>query len=358
MGMKRQCLDILSEIPENAHPEGSIILEAEWAGESSYQFDISTRQRHALLGSARYFSTSPDGEWMVFESKDGNDDIVFMSADKKTEKRYPKQENWYLNLGTWLNNERFMFNGIVEPKIVPPVHIIDLSTNELIQLNSDYPGLVPSLLGPAVGVSFQFVYSAVLYDPSTEYVIYPKTNGRLMIELWDRKQERSLGELEDLNYFNHNPLWSLDGLYVYVAVAKRWDSENNNLVDEWFRISREGEIKQLTHFKDLFTNARIGTASLSPDGQYLAFWVSTQNGVDELAVLDLVSLEVTNYCIPGEVNRYGDRPVWSPDSRYIAIGVKRSGSNEPVRTILISTFEKWTAHIEDHVFPAGWMVEP
>ncbi len=359
-GIKRQCLDILSELPEYSHPVGSLILEAEWAGETSYQYDFSTRQRQVLPTSARYFSTSPNGEWIFFENKkDGNDQLVFMSADKKIEKHFPKQDNWYLELGTWLNNERFMFNVLTQPNIVPPVHIIDLSRNEQIQLNSDYPGLVPSILGPRTGANFQFVYSSVLYDPSTKYVLYPKTDGRrLMVELRERKQGKSLGELEDLNYFNHNPLWSLDGQYAYMAVAKQWDSEKDDLVDEWFQISPAGEIKRLTCFEYSFTNARIGTARLSPDSGYLAFWISTQKGVDELAVMDLASFKVTNYCLPGEINRYGDRPVWSPDSRYIAIGDKRSGDNESVRTILVSTFENWAALIEDHVFPAGWIVAP
>ena len=94
--------------------------------------------------------------------------------------------------------------------------------------------------------------------------------------------------------------------------------------------------------------------ALSPDETRIAFWLSIEdedNPIDhELAVLNVESGEVTNYCITG--NR---TPIWSPDGRQIAI----TQYNKGVLDFMIVDIEEGIAYDiteQENVRIEGWLV--
>jgi Tol biopolymer transport system component len=145
------------------------------------------------------------------------------------------------------------------------------------------------------------------------------------------------------------------------SATRREDSDGWYLRDEWFSIDRTGEINQLTHFEDYFTEADIEMASISPNGRYLAFWLSvnpsTYPGYN-LAVLDLETRQVVNYCIPGSPTKYSVEPVWSPDSRYIALVDYYDKKTSDSHVILVDPAEEWAARVAENLAPLGWMIAP
>jgi len=117
----------------------------------------------------------------------------------------------------------------------------------------------------------------------------------------------------------------------------------------------------LTDFGTSFTSNYIGGASLSPDGKKIAFWLYLRPSpyVDQqLAVLDLERQQVTNYCIPGSLHLDAARPVWSLDSRYLA--VQNQYELNKGRIILVDTQQEWAVEIAEIIpigWPAGWLKE-
>jgi hypothetical protein len=75
--------------------------------------------------------------------------------------------------------------------------------------------------------------------------------------------------------YNNDPLWSLDGSDFLIMGL----DEKVNTV-EWFQVTRDGTIKQLTHFGENLKDASIGRPSRSPDGRYLAFKLLYNLGKD------------------------------------------------------------------------------
>jgi Tol biopolymer transport system component len=109
------------------------------------------------------------------------------------------------------------------------------------------------------------------------------------------------------------------------------------------------------------------SVSLSPDGKKIAFWLHAQPSPYEepqLAVLNLETQQVINYCIPGLHHGNTHSPVWSPaiwslDSHYLAV----LDQYEPNagRAILVDTRQGSAAQVAELIpngWPAGWMVPP
>ena len=131
------------------------------------------------------------------------------------------------------------------------------------------------------------------------------------------------------------------------------------MIYNFYSLAQDGQVKQLTNFGNSFTYNSIGSASLSPNGRKIAFWLDLGRSSQEnqqLATLDLDNLQVTNYCIPGSYVNDAPAPIWSLDSRYLAV----YNSYEPnvERVILVDIKEGWAAEVAEivpHGWPAGWL---
>ena len=269
--------------------------------------------------------------------------------------------DWTLSpISTWLDNMRLVFNVWKDHSVIPdawPVAIVNPFTGESLELESDYPNLKPSMSGPA-GTG-QFIDSSVVYKPSLDMVVYPETPQLgWNVVLWDRQAQKAVAKIKDLNEFQHKPLWAPDGTRFVVAVDSRQNQANNTWTDDWFSATEQGEVTQLTHFEDVFVQAEIGPANWSPNGAYLAFWLKARpsNCPDwNLAVLDVKSQRAVDYCVPMTTDGYTPAPIWSPDSRFLAV-IKNYQSNvSPSQVILIDTQMAWAASVGDSGLPLGWL---
>jgi Tol biopolymer transport system component len=123
-------------------------------------------------------------------------------------------------------------------------------------------------------------------------------------------------------------------------------------------VSRDGEISQLTHFGDLYSQFDFGNfASLSPDGRFLAFGLDLDDHSytepTELTILDLHNLHVFRTCISFN----NTAPLWTPDNRYLVVQHPDSKKRYPSIVVLhVETGEAVNIFTDDNNYrvPSGW----
>jgi len=123
---------------------------------------------------------------------------------------------------------------------------------------------------------------------------------------------------------------------------------------------------KLTNLTAYSPRTYIQSYSWSPDERYVAFWLNIdvppdhrqKFGQQNLAVLDTHTLQVTNYCLPGDFStsraRLVSAPIWSPDGRQLL--VENRYAEKVSRVIWVDVTENVAAQIADNMEPIGWMM--
>lgn len=258
-----------------------------------------------------------------------------------------------------MDNERIWISHYKEPLLT----VVNPFSGEQQELVPDFPGLETVA---QLGEDFALGASNVLYSSSLNLVVYPRleSDGYAYVVLWDQQANRVQAKIKDVSKsFSYNPLWSLDQKKIYVAVADKWDSNKpDDLIHDFFSLSQDGQVRQLTDFGASFADTSIGSGSLSPDGKKIAFWLELRPSLykgQQLAVLDLVTEQVTDYCVPGSYQGDAPSPIWSLDSRYLA--VQNQYEPNTGRVILVDIQKGWAAQVAEIIpngWPAGWLAGP
>ena len=356
--LKYRPLEIASRLPEDVNSTNILVLSGE--GEP-YQLILDPQTRIETLTNVESYclSSSPDGRWLAYcafseESPTGLWLIAESSDHRQKKKTAIDMQLRQFGAHLWLDNQSLIFTLIRDQVELHPMVVVNPFTGKQQELASEYPGLQLSVAGPAGHM--QFGISNVVYDPSLDLVLYQEDSGaRIYIVLWDRKAETVLAKIEDLATSAHYPIWSPNSRQVAIAVFNHYEEQSDKFIDEWFLVSREGQIERLTHFGEYFEKAYIGAASWSPDSQRLAFWLEVEPSPcpgGQLAIMDTQTREVVDLCVPGSVVN-DPPPLWSLDGRLIAT---RSSVNNTGYAILVDVEQGWAAQIAEHTHPAGWLV--
>jgi hypothetical protein len=287
--------------------------------------------------------TSPTGQWLRIQNNEGEI------------KEIPAQKLWNTQVQEiyWIDNQRIVFN--LWDINNPPYSILDqIVINPYSGVNNKLPSNYPNL-ELTISKLPHFGKFTVLYDPTLRYVVYAANYDEFI--LWDRVKTKAIATIPGFSQKQEvNPLWSEDGSKVFFPANPKLDDNKPNL-DEWFSVDLLGNVKQLTHFDNLFKEASISESSLSPDGQKIAFWmgINGENDFKKLAILDLVSGEVTNLCVQGYADYYDwNVPIWSPDGSYLAV-LSTDFSHSKNQPIIIDLQNHWKTSFLDGYHPVGWM---
>jgi hypothetical protein len=350
----KRCLEVAKGLPPASRAQGMIVL----AEQHPSVLDITTGNKLALTDGKWQLSTSPNGEWLASQFGDNQNEVwlAVENAEGNHQTPIPWNDDWFL-LGGWLDNEHIWISHLTEPLVT----VVNPFSGEQQTLVSDFPGI--ETIADA-GEHYVLGASSVLYSPSLNLAVYPRleSDGYVYIVLWDRQAGRVLAKVKDTSKsFSYSAIWSLDQKEVYVTVADQWDSSKpEQLIYNFHSLAQDGQVKQLTNFGNSFTYNWIGSASLSPNGRKIAFWLLDRSAQEnqQLATLDLDNLQVTNYCVPGSYVNDAPAPIWSLESRYLAV----YNSYEPniERVILVDIKEGWAAEVAEivpHGWPAGWLKE-
>ena len=139
---------------------------------------------------------------------------------------------------------------------------------------------------------------------------------------------------------------------------------------EIYTVNRVGRQRQLTNYTAAYPTMTIDKFSWSPDGRYIAFWGDTHSKENiaqqhpyRLFVLDTVTYQTVDYCVPGgyvsqysRTGIYSDNPapIWSPDGSQIAVQSIQAGK----RMILLVDFASETVSPVAEGELVGWMAAP
>lgn len=357
--VKDQCFDIPSTPSSEVSLPGILVLSSP---DGLSLLNFNQQNQREIPGSIHAVGTSPNREWLSYSytTQDSENQIrtnlIVESADGQKQQQIPQNYQWAISGNTilWLDDQRLWF-PVREMDKNATTLVLDPFTGEQQVLLPDFPNFVPYDSGPEHSSELYFGYSNAVYDSTLKLVIYPQlTEAGYPIVLWDQTTQKVLAKIPDEDLYKYLPLWLPDETGFVVVARPDWDHPK-----EWLLVSRTGEIRQLTSFDDLYPEFEIGEyASLSPNGQYLAFGLSqTKDGSDtypkELHLLDLRTLETINTCI---LSHY-TAPVWSPDSQYVAI-LSRNDSLQSAVILDIKQGRATTLSSGPKSIPVGWLKAP
>jgi hypothetical protein len=327
-------------------------------------------------GNLTDFSVSPDLKRIAYTDGllDANanwlvNDLIIATADNQILQRIPIEEDWgYIR---WLDNDRLIIRQ-ADDKVTDPVErsstflVLDLQTGEREILKPEFPGIYD--LPP---VPDWYGWGETAYNPSLDRVVYLKEDedGRLYYVFWNLAENKEIAVFSVAEDIDAVPRWAPDGQHFaftpsLLLPSMQWPRY------EFYDVTRDGRITQLTHLADSYSWVYIADFSWSPDEKLIAFWFSywLDKEIDRygrtpqfLAVLDTKTGMITNYCIPGEINAtIGSRrippPLWSPNGQQIV--VQSQTSQDSFDAILVDIPSGLAFFLEKDLEPVGWMTPP
>jgi hypothetical protein len=355
-GVSQNCLNILPSLPEDQTQKGVIILlDTE---KSNYLlYNLGTGKKKDIPGSRNYdLVVSPNQKLYAYQDGPSKKLLVFSSNDQL--QRSINWENDWGALGGWQNNEQIILTKRTDPskeEYPRSLMVLNPFSGEKQILQPNYPNIE--------NASFQLDWEGsgtTIYDPIISRVVYPGfIEGKGMgYILFDIKSRTKLAELQSPN-FTKTPKWLSDGS-KYIVNAR---------AGEFFVITRDGEINQISHMNPEYDprknefNYESSFYSWSPDGKYLALWLlSYTTNNTTLAILDISNGGVTDFCIPHGPNPlnmpYSPIPIWSPDSKALVVEANFRKGEVGNDVILIDLIEKNAVRIDQNFTPVGWLALP
>jgi hypothetical protein len=339
--MRFRCLEVLSNLPPGAAVEGVIALDRRVGSDYNYLLNMESgvmaplpQNKNDIVGGLR---VSPDGKWLAyvkFLEGDSGGWLMIKTADGERYKEILWENNWN-GIAQWLDSERLMIirrtwsgDGPFE---LDGITVLNPFTGDRQVLLPEYPGIY-TITAPGVEWG-PYDLSRTVYDPTLTRVVYPvlEENDSPVV-LWDIRAKQELARIHSIGYlFGREPKWSPDG-EQFVTNAFPQLNDDSNINDdpnikpfsgsELFSVSRDGQIKQLTNLTTKY-QVVLYNYNWSHDGRYIAFWLkATPSPFDDerLAVLDVMTGEVTNYCVPGDPHDH-QPPIWSLNGHQLVVGL-------------------------------------
>jgi hypothetical protein len=324
--------------------------------------------------SIGWAAVSPNNKYLMYEDPFGK--LIVRTGDTSLYAQFDKKDVYktasLLRTFQWLGNDfvRFSMTEGVDDEFI--ARALDIHSGNLQELRVDFPSLAsgaqnnwgiddPTERRPYLGVN-------VLYDPSLTRVLYPKVDGTIVLYDIENNIELAASQLGDIGVY---PSWSPDGKFVVIKSKPRISQEKKG--DELFIVSRDGsDFIRLTYLATVYAGDSIGSYSWSPDGKRIAFWMKSPDQEEySLAIADINSGDVTNYCITGiaayfDINLTPDSafptilgvstgaPVWSPDGTKLLIN-QLDSNKKNINVLLVDLTQQTASPFTKNLEPIGWM---
>lgn len=376
--LKFECLDVLPNLQAGATSADRMSLNAIVRNDTgTFLLNMVTNQSVQIAEAGENlgeFMISPDTKNLAFAStslaSDGSIDqryMVIVDANGQRQKVVPWEEKWF-GILAWTNDNRLLLSyddpdlkASGKQSTLFAYLVFDPFSGEQEILLPNFPEYIHDAKIP-----FWDGWFGAVYDPTLTRVIYPHTmqtpDGFFTFALWDLSKrsivaslEKVYHELMSLSIAASMPVWSPDGSQV-AFIGHGIDINQPEF--ELYRVSRDGQVEQLTHLSSI-SLLRGMTFSWSPDGGKIAMLMDSGVGVSHVSVLDVETKDVTDYCIPIKMGMGGEEfypPIWSPDGQqFLVIDWAEDGHS---RIILVDIDQNFAAQIAENVEPLGWMVAP
>ncbi|NLI91925.1 MAG: hypothetical protein GX434_06850 [Peptococcaceae bacterium] len=355
-GISQECLNISPKPSKDNQRKGKIVFLENNKNNKHLLYDLETGKKKDIPNVENYLIVSPNQKMFAYEDAQSQKLMIFTS-DGQLLRSMERKKDWGF-LGKWQNNEQIIFPKYVDPPNEEYPHsliVLNPFSGEEQILQPKYPNIE--------NTSYRLEWEGsgtTVYDPMITEVVYPGyIEGKGMgYILFDIKDKTKLTELPS-SVFGNTPKWFLDGSKFIV----------NARGGEFYLITRDGDIKQITHMNPAYDpskndfNYESYFYSLSPDERYLALWLTSSLTKDTtLAILNISTGEVTDFCIPHGpdplVMPYMPIPIWSPDSKAIVVDANYQNGGNGNDVILIDLIEKNAIRIDQNLTPVGWLALP
>lgn len=370
----QHCLEITPYRAGKSALQGRIVFSGNGWVSPSYLLDLKTGGKIILNTHAddviRNMVVSPEGNWMAYRLDQFHpvvSKLIVADSNGRPNQIIPWDWAW-TQLSGWLDSEHLWISRSRNPKpyVASDVLVVlNPFTREQKELAADLPGFSTGILDPGLGWA-RFNWSLLIYDPMLSKVLYP-VNG-YNLALWDVQHHQALAIVTGTASINVTPYWSPDGQQVLISgPATLLSSPTRNGTQgaamELFTISRDGKIDRLTRLADVYTNADFGNYTWSPDGRYVAlplhvepnvypdlYAVTQQQTTNRLAVLDMATRTLTDYCVPDTTLEH---PVWSPDGHQLVIEDPRTTTENNV--FVVDLINNTAFSFAENATPIGWL---
>lgn len=353
-----KCLSEMVE-PGKGVYTGTIVLGG-YSQEPSFFFNLNDWEYQPLNEDHVNSDTldekiSPDHNWLAFHEINRNK-LVIHTVDGEQKIELDWKPEWF-QLVEWIDGKHLLISItggeylIINPFTGSNYNLIDM--NEL-----------PDFQGP-IGVGAD--WWEPVFNTNLSRAVYTAIADKIV--LWDMQKNKPVTSLvsdNDQPFGGNKPVWSPKGDKFVFSYQPAGD------VDGWFHddlyiITKNGEVNRVTNLSSYYKEKSFQNGfSWSPDGNKIAFWSTGQIDKEEvtfpkLAILDLSSKVVTEYCISGGNLLYDSQsPIWSPDGKKIVVEAlinnKSKGNYENVGIYMID-FEKdvFYSLLKGDYRLSGWM---
>jgi dipeptidyl aminopeptidase/acylaminoacyl peptidase len=326
--------------------------------------NLSTRGESKLYGENevdRFATTSPNGRWIAYEktswlgsnSENTFSQLIVASVDGHIEKQLEWEQNWE-TLGYWLDDQHLIVeNSRIPPSTLSSLVLLDISSNQTITLGPELPQIEDF-------TRLDWENSGkTIYDPTLTMVIYPslENDGRKYV-LWNTQENTTLAKLPTRDFSLDGPRWSPLGNEAIVVASGDNSSINS---DEIFSISKDGNVSQITSFRNQYQSINIRKLSWSPGGEYIAFWYRINSAQNySLGILNVSTGKMKSYCIGIQLDIDLQEPIWLPGGNQIIVGsdVPEASGVRDYKVFLLDLLKDDMIQIEKNVRPIGWMSKP
>jgi hypothetical protein len=335
--IKKDCFNILSEIPQPNSYEGVILVSRTLKTNENYLLNIATGIKTDLpLTNISTPIVSPDGKYFAFRNWTTQQTLIY-SADNHLITSYSNQD---LNDPIrWLDNDHILF--FASKPVFPTTVIYNLFTNETNTILTDFPNKVKDDFWAFV--SFDSLLTRAVYPGSVTSV----TDEHMGDILWNVPENKKIAEFLNGSWA-HNPVWSVDGSKFIILLG-----------DKLTVISRDGII-----LNSQTINNNADYFSWSPDdGRHVAFWLQKDDPYrTSLIFLDTVTEEMTDSCIQGGFTdiplKANPAPAWSLEGDKLMVLANLSQSNNEKGIVLVDLDKKVAVKIAPGGYPMGWLTSP
>ena len=319
------------------------------------------------------YTLSPNGKWLTYVASYGdvNELIVEPASNILTNSskgRITWKPNQTFQLVGWLNNNEIALTLLKDKEkfLFPPTLIRNPFTGEQHKFALEN---MPNFLNyyPDMNGAYLLSTSTLMPDPTLTRMVYlTSLDDGIKGALFDLQNKKILTNFSierDPLGGNNAPLWSPNGSdFVIMGLTKDVN------YTEWFQITKDGDIRQLTNFGDTGLNHGYSywNTSRSWDGRYLAFEMTYDKSKSDgkYLIMNLTSQTPQGFCIGPISMRESQNllhPVWSPDGKYVVIADVSDATD-----LLANTFGRWIlVDVEKreayqlsqdiHLYAIGWM---